>query len=158
MGVVIKNDLEKFLNKLSDAKKTMVNKFAQIVAEDAKNIISIQYAGMKYANNITISEIVDGSFTVSVEGEGITFVEYGTGHVGEGTYPGQLPTETITFESPKGDKHTTNGWEYYYKNEKTKVNGGWFYGNTFTTGRPAGAQMFNASQELRRKYEKNIKE
>lgn len=86
---------------------------------------------------------------VVAKGHGIAFDEFGTGLVGQGTYKGQLPTETIEFESPKGSPQRTEGWVYYYPNPKTKIMGGWFAGKVFHRGQVAEAQMYNTTQQLK---------
>ena len=62
-----------------------------------------------------------------------------------------MPTNPLTFESA-GNIHTTQGWEYYYPNSKTKrtVGGqqGWFHNKEFVTGQPAQAQMWRTANEL----------
>lgn len=150
MAVVRKNTLGRFLNRLEK-----VDKFNF----DKQNIIeAVQTIGEKTAQEEYIgthifvsSEVDNSSVTIRAKGEGIAYMEFGTGRIGEGTYEGKLPTEPLTFESPKGsgDIHTTQGWEYDYDNPKTKTMGGWFYGNTFTMGKPAQAQMFNTAERLK---------
>ena len=85
-------------------------------------------------------------------GEKVAFYEFGYGVEGrDSAYKGQLPTNPLTFESA-GNIHTTQGWEYYYPNSKTKrtVGGqqGWFHNKEFVTGKPAQAQMWRTANEL----------
>ena len=90
------------------------------------------------------------------EAKDIAYHEFGTGIYAQGSYPdnSKLPTQTLTFESPKGKQQTTQGWEYYYKNPDTKrsIGGkaGWFIGNgVFVTGNVAGAEVYYTSKALR---------
>lgn len=153
MVVVKKNTLGNFLSKLEKVEKFNFDKQNIIdkVQEFGEKVAREEYEGTK----VVISSITDeSSVTIKAEGKGIAYMEFGTGRIGDGTYEGQLPTEPLTFESPKGnipkDIHTTQGWEYDYDNPKTKIMGGWFYGGTFTMGQPAQAQMFNTAERLKK--------
>lgn len=86
---------------------------------------------------------------IVAQGHGLAFDEFGTGLVGQGTYKGNLPTDAIEFESPKGFPQRTEGWVYYYPNRKTKILGGWFAGKVFHRGQVAQAQMYNTTQQLK---------
>ena len=82
----------------------------------------------------------------------IAFDEFGTGFYAKGSYPGQLPTQRITFTSAK-KKRSTNGWEYYYDNPDTKVIHGGIYGwhtpnGTFHIGNNANATMYHACKKI----------
>ena len=82
----------------------------------------------------------------------IAFDEFGTGFYANGTYPGKLPTQRITFTSA-GKKRSTNGWDYYYDNEDTKKEigrvKGWFTPNgVFHIGQNANATMYRACKRV----------
>lgn len=151
--------LDNFANKVKRYSK--LGNLDEIIAEKIANrgveIATEQYAGRK---NTTIKSVVGETKNkrqVVAQGKGINFDEFGTGLVGKGTYEGKLPTETITFESPKGEPQQTQGWEYYYDNPKTKVNGGWYAGKVFHRGQPAKAQMFNTSKQLKNEIRETAK-
>lgn len=169
MGISFKQGgLNRFAKRLeSNSSDNFANVVANAIAEEGEKIATDKYLGTS-VQVIPHSEAVNGETSIIARGEGIAYMEFGTGLVGDGTYPdaSKLPKETLTFESPKPKKgepsnpeniHTTNGWEYYYDNPKTKVLGGWFYGKTFTRGQPAQAQMFYTSKELRDKIPEIVK-
>lgn len=119
------------------------------VAERGKDLAQSKYGGDIV---VTAESLGNGKAKVIASGEKVAFYEYGYGVEGrDSAYQGQLPTEPITFESA-GNTHTTQGWEYYYPNSKTKrtVGGqqGWFYDKEFVTGQPAQAQMWRTANEL----------
>lgn len=143
--------LERFAKKVNKYSKTknIGDTVAQKIAQRGKEIATNNYNESKRV----IVRVEDGDAPnkkrIIAQGKGIAFDEFGTGLVGKGTYEGNLPKETISFESPKGSPQTTQGWEYYYPNAKTKVNGGWYAGKVFHRGQRAKAQMFNTSKQLR---------
>lgn len=115
-----------------------------------------KYLASLYNNpSIIVTSVVNGNQAyIFAEGEKIAYLEYGTGLVGKGTYKGNLPTEILTFDSPKGVPQSTEGWVYYYHNELTKHFGGWFYKGEdgkyhFTRGMQAQAQVWKTAQYLR---------
>ena len=119
------------------------------VAERGKELAQAKYGGDVV---VTAESLGGGKAKVIASGEKVAFYEYGYGVEGrDSAYQGQLPTEPITFESA-GNTHTTQGWEYYYPNSKTKrtVGGqeGWFHNKQFVTGQPAQAQMWRTANEL----------
>lgn len=153
MSFVVRNDLGKFAEKLKNWQTTgsssVVQKALDLISEKMLSIAKEEYLGVSSVNLNT--PIDKNRVTLTASGKGLMFIEFGTGLVGEGTYEGKLPKDPITFESPQGsgDMHTTMGWEYYYDNPKTKILGGWFWGNTFTRGQPAQMQMFNTMKRVR---------
>ena len=171
MGIkVTKNGLEKFKAKLEvRTTEDFSDVVANAIADEGELIAKTKYMG----TNVEVlghSEAVNGETSIIARGNQIAYMEFGTGLIGDGTYPdkSKLPKEPITFESPKprgGRKsnpeniHTTNGWEYYYDNPKTKVgDSGWYYQGKLTKGQPAQAQMFYTAKELRDKIPKIVKE
>lgn len=149
MAFVKRNDLKRFINKLDNYKSnSMVSKLMRILQEKLYEYAIQEYIGTDTKIN---KPTIDGNkIVLSVEGEHIAYLEFGTGLVGEASgYPkDKLPTQTITFES-HGKQYKTDGWEYYYDNPDTKIMGGWFFGGTFTRGNVAGMQMFNISKRIR---------
>ena len=152
MGIVAKTkSFNKFAKRIANLQKKNVS---DIIAENIA-IRGEEIAREEYGNaDVIISHTIptQGQVQVVAEGEKISYMEFGTGIVGSGTYEGNLPTQPISFVSPKksGDSHTTEGWEYNYPNEKTKKDGqGWYYKGEYTQGEPAQAQMFKTAQRLR---------
>jgi len=142
--------LQNFARKVASYKRSddLNEKVAQIIAERGVEIAKDLYGSKKV--NVTIqSTNIKGNRKIVAEGKGLAFEEFGTGLVGKGTYDGNLPTEPIEFESPKGKPQRTEGWEYYYPNKDTKVNGGWYAGKVFHRGQIAKAQMFETAKQLK---------
>lgn len=154
--VVRQNDLNRFYGKLYNI-RNVAETATELIADNGEKIAKSEYAGI---NSVQVTKDIDeNSAVISASGDSVAYIEYGTGLVGQGTYKGDLPTQTLTFESPKdsGRINTTQGWEYYYDNPQTKVLGGWFFGRgyaNFTRGQVAGNQMFNTAKSLR-EYIKN---
>ena len=141
--------LKNVRDKLQRLKAITNDDIAMAVAERGKDLAQSKYGGDVV---VTAESLGGGKAKVIASGEKVAFYEYGYGVEGrDSAYKGQLPTEPITFESA-GNTHTTQGWEYYYPNSKTKrtVGGqqGWFYDKEFVTGQPAQAQMWRTANEL----------
>ncbi|NCC99908.1 MAG: hypothetical protein EOL95_09465 [Bacteroidia bacterium] len=135
--------LKNFITKVSNLTirgNKLKNDLANSIANRGVEIASEKYSGKGVSVNPTPS--VDGKSSVVAEGEKISFMEFGTGIVGDGTYAGTLPTQDISFESPKGVAQSTKGWEYNYRKKQGKVDKDW-------VGFVAGAEMFHTSQELK---------
>lgn len=150
--------------------KTSLKKARQNVKPNNKNpkidkIIDIAREEFikAYAGKINIDVIVKenkSGYTIFVKDKNsrnpiIAFDEFGTGFYAKGTYPGNLPTQKITFtvgrKNPK--THTTDGWVYYYPNEDTKREvgrvKGWFTPDgTFHIGHNANATMYKACKRV----------
>lgn len=154
MSCVKRNDLNRYYSRLKRiASDNLGERVVDLLVNEGAKEARTQYAGTHFE---VTSEQDGQNGTVIASGMGIAYVEYGTGLIGKGTYEGELPTQTLTFESPKqsGKMHTTQGWQYFYDNPQTKVQelGGWFFGKgykNFTKGRVAGMQMFNTAKSLR---------
>lgn len=156
MGVVKKNTLGNFLNRLAKVEKLDIGKDEIIskVQKIGEDIAREEYAG----TDVVVSSRTDNSsVTILAEGDRIAYMEFGTGIEGEGTYPEQdkLPTEPLTFNS-RGAEQTTQGWQYnYYKKQHIEDNPNlpdW-------KGFKAQAQMFNTSERLQNELgEKLVKE
>lgn len=142
--------LENALNKIRKLKSINATDIVMAVAKRGKDIAQTEYGGASVS--VSVESNGKGKASLVAEGKNVAFFEYGTGRVGEGTYKGTLPTQPISFESPKGEMQTTEGWQYYYDNPKTKVtqNGqeGWIANKTFFTGQPAQAQMWKTANKL----------
>ncbi len=142
--------LENALNKIRKLKNINATDIAMAVAEKGKDLAQKKYGGTSVV--VTSETLGEGKSRITAKGKGVAFMEYGTGRVGEGTYKGTLPTQPISFESPKGEMQTTEGWQYYYDNPKTKITKdgqeGWEANGVFFTGQEAGAQMWKTANEL----------
>ena len=141
--------LKNVRDKLQRLKAITDDDIVMAIAERGKELAQEKYSGDIV---VTTENIGNGRAKVIASGEKVAFYEYGYGVEGrDSAYQGQLPTEPITFESA-GNTHTTQGWEYYYPNSKTKrtVSGqqGWFHNKEFVTGQPAQAQMWRTANEL----------
>ena len=141
--------LKNVRDKLQRLKAITNDDIVMAIAERGKELAQEKYSGDVV---VTTENIGNGRAKVIASGEKVAFYEYGYGVEGrDSAYQGQLPTEPITFESA-GNTHTTQGWEYYYPNSKTKrtVGGqqGWFHNKEFVTGQPAQAQMWRTANEL----------
>jgi hypothetical protein len=155
-------ELNRFRNRLKNLGSTstqFANKIVDELAKKGADIARQEYAGVEGVN-VYYETTSAGSSRVVAEKEGLAYIEFGTGRVGEqSNYPKQnLPKQTLTFESPKGRQQSTSGWEYYYPNIHTKrtmfKQDGWFHkfdgdkDATFITGEKAGMQMYRTGQRL----------
>ena len=141
--------LKNVRDKLQRLKAITNDDIVMAVAERGKELAQEKYNGDVV---VTTENIGNGKAKVIASGEKVAFYEFGYGVEGrDSAYKGQLPTNPLTFESA-GNIHTTQGWEYYYPNSKTKrtVDGqqGWFHNKEFVTGQPAQAQMWRTANEL----------
>lgn len=158
MGIKIYNRFGLLKDKFAEMSDDRIaNEIAEKLAEKGEEIAKANYSSQSI--KVSHNKAVDGNAKIVAQGEGIAYMEFGTGVTGDGTYPDKkkLPTETLSFESPKGHPQTTQGWVYNYPNRYTKILGGWFFGNTFTTGQPAKAQMFYTHRTLQKEYVKIAK-
>ena len=155
------NGLAIFSSKLKQAKKTAKNvrktPFILEKVEIAENEIKSAYSGKK--GIVVEREENDEGFTIYAKDKNrkpkIAFEEFGTGFYANGSYPGDLPKITLTFQV-KGKIHSTRGWEYYYPNKDTKREvgrvKGWFTKNgTFHIGQSAQSTMYKACKRAIRK-------
>ena len=142
--------LKNVRDKLQRLKAITNDDIAMAVAERGKDLAQSKYGGDVV---VTAESLGGGKAKVIASGEKVAFYEFGYGVEGRDSgYQGQLPTEPITFESA-GNTHTTQGWEYYYPNSKTKRTNakgeqGWFHNKKFVTGQSAQAQMWRTANEL----------
>lgn len=148
--------LESFKNKLqkySNINASFTNQVAEEVAKRGEQIAREEYAGVSKVN-ISHEKMGTGMSRVVAERDGLAYIEFGTGRVGEQS---NYPQDKL----PKTGVPITGEWDYYYlpSDSKTTINGeeGWFFGETFTTGRPAGMQMYRTSQRLRNEMANMVK-
>lgn len=151
MSKVTVTGITNFRNRLQKLKQTTSDELALAISKYGSDYAQSLYSGDSIM--VSAENTGNGKAKITAEGKQVAFLEYGTGLVGKGSYEGNLPTEPITFESA-GKTHTTNGWEYYYDNPDTKatVNNvkGWFWGNNFSEGWKAQAQMWHTAEHIRK--------
>lgn len=151
------------VNNTSEKKNAKLG-YASIVAYD---VLNKHYGATDFTVENPIFE--DGKSVIYVKGENIAFDEFGTGFYAKGSYKGELPTQTLVFESA-GVTQTTNGWDYYYtwqgdpkKKPKREYDGvkGWFTKKEgspyFHTGKKASNRFYNAVVEIKGKFKVNNK-
>jgi len=169
MGVNL-SGLEHFKSTLTDVKRNISsskkNPKIKRIIDIAKQELKQAYMGKAVKISVEKSE---HGFTIYVkdlsERPTIAFDEFGTGFYAT-KYPGNLPTQRISFESA-GYKQKTNGWEYYYKwkgpKEKNpkKTHGGmkgWVTPNgTFHIGQNPSKTMYNACKRIIERVRSEIK-
>lgn len=151
MAVVKRNDLSSFLSKLKNATgKDSVNNFAEIVADEGLKIAEQEYSGRNVILKKTKAK--NGEISITAEGKGLFYLEYGTGVKGEqSNYQGDLNFD-IDFTSAykidgKNVRVHLNKWTYYYAYRHTPQ-----LSKTKYEGHEAYAQMFNTAQKLRKLY------
>lgn len=164
MAFVVKNDLERFAEKLKHykAQGDLADKVLDKVLEQGEKIARKQYdisdkgtvinkKGDEVESSIKISSSKDGTTgKIIANGSQIAYLEFGTGTNGENKmYEGNLPTEPIIFTDNSGKVWTTQGWQYAYRNKQEPEK----YPIPFK-GQEPKMQMFNTAKELR-EYIKN---
>ncbi len=156
MKWVKRNDLDRYYSKLKNISGENLQENAlELLVDKGMENAKYEYGGTHFEVE---SEVDNNKARIIASGSGIAYDEYGTGLVGEGTYEGELPTQTLTFESPKRKSwdsrppriNTTHGWEYYYDNPETKMSGGWFtvFGG-FVRGQVASMRMYRTAKSLK---------
>lgn len=155
--------LNNFMRRLKKVKQIEVvkDRVSSNVADKGVELAKTAYLGSGISRaEISKETSVDGDYAVVASGEGLAFEEYGTGYYADGTYEGNLPTQTITFESA-GKQRSTQGWDYYYDNPDTKITfggtNGWMLGSNFMIGEAAGNQMYDTSVKLGEQAPKVVK-
>lgn len=144
--------IKSFQRKVNAYADTKADEIAMQIAEKGVEIAKGYFTNGEsvYAEKSGI-----GTALIIAEGNNVFFDEYGTGWAGEGAYPGELPTNTFTFESA-GEIRSTQGWEYHYPNEKTKKPKDnpyyWWYNGQQQTGQAPQANMWKTSRDLREQF------
>lgn len=151
-SVKLKNGLKNYLNRLQAHKGNYdANKIYESVSS-----LGIQTAQDEYNKTGVIpdnirADVFEGGVEIVAEGEHLAFSEYGTGVRGEGTYDGELPTETLRFESPQGVDRETQGWTYDYMKKLYNPEKESFQGFV------ARAQMWKTSRRLQEEMPNKVK-
>lgn len=153
------NSFKSKLEKFGNSSKKLANEIVEELTQKGVEIATQEYAGISGVA-VYSEKGAAGMSKVVAEGDGIAYIEFGTGRPGERSNYDKtlLPKEPMVFESPKGQSQTTNGWEYYYDNPRTKRTSlgqeGWYHKfegqkkATFVTGQEAGMQMYRTRQRL----------
>ena len=145
--------LNKFLKKIQKAQKLISANLLQEICEFAKSRGESLYKEHNHTS-IKMRYAIEGDIAqVTANGKAVAFFEFGTGRVGEGTYPDES-------KLPQTDVPITGNWEYYYPSEsKAIVDGkeGWHFGAQFMVGRKAEAEMWTLCNEIRAEIPKIIK-
>lgn len=91
---------------------------------------------------IGFEKVADGEYLVVSEGEYAMFVEFGTGVVGQGTYPGELPAGYSYDERRTPAAHDPNDpTKWYYRDRDGIVRS--------TRGQTASAYMATSAEQMR---------
>ena len=138
------NSFRDKLKKYSNVNARFTNKVATEIAKRGVDIATEEYVGISNVN-ISHQSIGSGMSKIIAEKKGLSYIEFGTGRVGEqSNYPeANLPKQGVPI---------TGDWEYYYPSEhKITKDGaeGWMLGSNFVKGQPAGMQMYHTSQRLK---------
>lgn len=146
--------LNNFRNKLqrhANASSQPARLVAEHIAKQGEQFAREEYAGVQ---GVSVYHESNGATSrVVAEGEGLAYIEFGTGRVGEQS---KYPNEKL----PKQGVPITGQWEYYYPSQykrtsKTTGEEGWYHkfegeeDARFTKGQSAGMQMYRTSQRLR---------
>ena len=136
-------------------KNPKIKKIINIAVEELKKAYSGKNVNIQVVNR-------EFGFTIYVKDKNtknptIAYDEFGTGFYAKGSYPGELPTQRISFSSV-GYPQSTQGWEYYYtwqgpKNKNPKKTHGGIKGwvtrdGTFHIGYNANATMYKACKKI----------
>ena len=124
------------------------DEIVELVGNIGVEIATDEYQGK--INDITSIDSSNGTKIVA-RGEKIAYMEFGTGVTGRNTYDGTLPTQKLVFESPKGVRQSTEGWQYNYRKEQGQTEKDFI-------GHVAEAQMFKTAQRLRTELPSKIKQ
>lgn len=155
MGIKItKNTLGNFQNKiLNQDFDSLVNNLANAIAERGVEIAKEKFGSESV--QVYKTEANNGTASIIASGKQVAYIEFGTGIMGDGTYPGKLPpkSRTIKFYS-RGNNQETKGWEYnYFKKQHMKSANvkDW-------KGHQAFAPMFYTGRQLRQEIPQIVKD
>ena len=152
MAVIKKNTLNRFKNNLKKYnQKLNSNEITETIGDIAISVTREEYSISGVTPNDIRQEMNGTSVEIIAVGEQLPFSEFGTGLIGEGSYQGELPSQSmkLRFESPTGVQQSTDGWVYNYRKKQEQTSKDW-------TGSPAKAQMFNTSVRLQNELGEQI--
>ena len=136
--------------KTNEATKNAPDLFADMIADKGLELAEKEYAGRNVILKKTRAN--KGEISISAEGKGLFYLEYGTGVKGEqSNYQGDLNFDVDFISAYKLDGQNVrvhlNEWTYYYAyRHKPQLS------KTKYEGHEAYAQMFNTAQKLRKLY------
>lgn len=150
MAVVKRNDISSFLGKIKATAKNAPDLFADMIADKGLELAEKEYAGRNVILKKTRAN--KGEVSISAEGKGLFYLEYGTGVKGEqSNYQGDLNFDIDFTSAYKLDGQNVrvhlNEWTYYYAYRHRPQ-----LSKTKFEGHEAYAQMFNTAQKLRKLY------
>ena len=144
-----KNKLQKY----NGINRSFTDEVAEQVARRGEQIANEEYAGFEKLV-VRHETMGNGMSRVVAEKQGLAYIEFGTGRVGEQS---EYPKENL----PKEGVPITGAWDYYYlpSEHKTTKDGveGWYWGKSFIKGRRAGMQMYHTSQKLKEEMANIVK-
>ena len=146
------NNFRSKLQKFATINSNFTTEVADEIARRGEQIAREEYAGLSKVN-VTHETMGSGMSRVVAEREGLSYIEFGTGRVGEQS---NYPQDKL----PKTGVPITGEWEYYYPSEhKVTKDGeeGWMLGSSFVKGQSAGMQMYRASQRLKNEMASIVK-
>lgn len=134
-------------------------RIARLTQTDVKSTVKAeltaeaeQTLSMYYPTDVVSTTDTSTGFLLMGNGNGLWYREFGTGFIGEGTYPDstKLPTQTLSFDTYGGRQHwTTQGWVYHY-HPITNHLGYWITGGgAHNYGQPAQAGFYQTAMWLR---------
>lgn len=140
--------LKSVRDKLQRLKAITNDDIVMAIAERGKELAQV---GFVSAADVEAIPLGNGKARLEARGQSVSFIEYGIGTSGDGSYPdiSKLPTEPITFYSTKLKREytTEKGWEYNYfaeyvrkQDQNSKVKD--------VTGFEAKAPMWNTANRL----------
>lgn len=150
MAVVKTNGISNFLRKIQTTAKKSPDIFAEIIADKGLEIAENEYSGRSVILKKTKPK--NGEVSISAEGKGLFYLEYGTGVKGEQSkYEGDLDFDIDFTSAYKIDGKNVNvhlnKWTYYYAYRHQPQLTQKKY-----EGHEAYAQMFNTAQKLKKMY------
>lgn len=150
MAVVKTNGISNFLRKIQTTAKKSPDIFAEIIADKGLEIAENEYSGRSVILKKTKPK--NGEVSISAEGKGLFYLEYGTGVKGEQSkYEGDLDFDIDFTSAYKIDGKNVNvhlnKWTYYYAYRHQPQLSQKKY-----EGHEAYAQMFNTAQKLKKMY------
>ncbi len=141
MSKVTVTGITNFRNRLQKLKQSTNSELALAIAEYGRDYAQTLYSGESIM--VSAENIGNGRAKITATGNQVAFLEYGIGTSGEGSYPGKLPNQPITFINRRKQAQTVDEWLYnYYQktiDEKAKP----------VEGFTAKAQMWNTVEEIR---------
>ena len=129
------------------------DEFAERLAEHGVEVakITVRKDTGELESGIRFEKVADGEYLVISEGDYAMFVEFGTGVVGQGTYPGKLPAGYGYDERRTPAAHDPiDPTKWYYRDRDGALRS--------TRGQTANAYMATSAEEMRQAVLRTAKE